>query len=278
MRNNSPSNHRVAQGSKRRSRRDAWLSLVITALASGAPPRPGPRLPPTLSTHDQEPGLPTHPTAVAALPNRRRRPDQPLKRGYGVDRSRLKGDRGRLVTDALLHVSPEQNANLHDHGERVSQLAGTLAAALGQPEHEIQRVRLAATLHDVGKTAVPASILDKPGSLDEHEWEFMRLHPLIGERIVLSDPALANTAALIRSSHERIDGQGYPDGLTGHSIPLGSRIIAVCDAFDAMTRDRAYRPAIGVDSALEELQHHAGTQFDTVIVAAFCKQIALRAA
>jgi two-component system cell cycle response regulator len=181
----------------------------------------------------------------------------------------------RQVTDALLQVITEQNACLDDHVERVSELSGALAEALGQPEHEVQRIRLAARSHDVGKTAIPAAILDKPGPLDEREWEFIRRHPLIGERIVAAAPALANAGALIRSSHERIDGLGYPDGLTGQNIPLGSRIIAVCDAFDAMTSDRIYRRRIGTDAALEQLERHTGTQFDATIVDAFCREITL---
>ena len=129
-----------------------------------------------------------------------------------------------------------------------------MAEALGQSEHEVWRVRLAARLHDVGKTAIPAGILAKPGPLDEGEWEFMHRHPLIGERIVLAAPALAGTAPLIRSSHERVDGRGYPDGLVGEAIPLGARIIAVCDAFDAMTSERPYRGPMNVAGALEELK------------------------
>jgi diguanylate cyclase (GGDEF)-like protein len=177
----------------------------------------------------------------------------------------------RQVTDALLQVITEQNISLDEHVERVSELAGAVAESLGEPEHEIWRVRLAARLHDVGKTAIPAAILDKPGPLDEREWEFMRRHPLIGERIVLAAPALAAAAPLIRSSHERMDGGGYPDGLDGQDIPLGARIIAVCDAFDAMTSGRPYRGATGVDTALSELKRHAGTQFDAAVVEAFCK-------
>jgi HD-GYP domain-containing protein (c-di-GMP phosphodiesterase class II) len=184
----------------------------------------------------------------------------------------------RQVTDALLQVITEQDVHLDDHFERVAELAGTLAAALGQSTHEVARIRLAATLHDVGKTAIPASILDKSGDLDDAEWEFIRSHPAIGGRIVTAAPALADSAALIHSSHERIDGQGYPDGLAGTSIPLGSRIIAVCDAFDAMTSDRSYRQAMPVDAALDELNRHAGTQFDATIVETFCQQIASRAA
>jgi HD-GYP domain-containing protein (c-di-GMP phosphodiesterase class II) len=176
----------------------------------------------------------------------------------------------RQVTDALLQVITEQNVYLDEHVERVSELAGAVAEALGEPEHEVWRVRLAGRLHDVGKTAIPAAILEKPGPLDEREWEFMRRHPIIGERIVMAAPALAGTAELIRSSHERIDGQGYPDGLSGQDIPMGSRIIAVCDAFDAMTSERPYRGPTGVAEALAELGSHAGTQFDAEVVEAFC--------
>ena len=177
----------------------------------------------------------------------------------------------RQVTDALLQVITEQNVCLDEHVERVSDLAGAVAEALGEPEHEVWRVRLAGRLHDVGKTAIPAAILDKPGPLDERESEFMRRHPLIGERIVTVAPALASTAELIRSSHERIDGRGYPDGLSGPAIPIGSRIIAVCDAFDAMTSERPYRGPTDVATALAELRSHAGTQFDPGVVEAFCR-------
>jgi diguanylate cyclase (GGDEF)-like protein len=187
--------------------------------------------------------------------------------------SRSGSSASRQVTDALLQVITEQDAHLDEHVERVAALSGAVAEALGQPEHEVQRIRVAAKLHDVGKTAIPATILDKPGPLDEREWEFMRRHPLIGERIVMAAPALANTAPLIRSSHERIDGHGYPDGLAGEKIPLGSRIIAVCDTFDAMSSDRSYRPRVGVDEALQELRRHAGTQFDRAVVDAFCVEV-----
>jgi diguanylate cyclase (GGDEF)-like protein len=187
--------------------------------------------------------------------------------------SRSGSSASRQVTDALLQVITEQDAQLDEHVERVAVLSGAVAEALGQPEHEVQRIRVAAKLHDVGKTAIPATILDKPGPLDEREWEFMRRHPLIGERIVTAAPALANTASLIRSSHERFDGHGYPDGLAGEKIPLGSRIIAVCDTFDAMSSDRSYRPRVGVDEALQELKRNAGSQFDAAVVDAFCTEV-----
>jgi len=175
---------------------------------------------------------------------------------------------GRQITDVLLQVLNEQDHDMNTHGDHVAELSCDLSRTLQQSDQEVQRIRLAATLHDIGKTAIPESILNKPGPLNERDWEFMHRHTLIGERIVLAAPALASTAPLIRSSHERLDGQGYPDGLTGDEIPLGSRIIAVCDAFDAMTSQRSYRQAGTVDAALDELKRCGGSQFDPKIVEA----------
>lgn len=183
----------------------------------------------------------------------------------------IRSSPSRQVSDVLLQVIAEQNECLDDHVERVSELCGAVAKTLGQEQSEVARILLAARLHDVGKTAIPAAILNKPGPLDDQEWEFMRRHPLIGERIALAAPALATSAALIRSSHERIDGAGYPDGLVGDEIPLGSRIIAVCDAFDAMTSQRPYRGPVDIDAALAELKRCRGTQFDASVVDAFCQ-------
>jgi diguanylate cyclase (GGDEF)-like protein len=189
------------------------------------------------------------------------------QRMYANKRSRA--STSRQLTDVLLQVITEQHTQLDEHAARVARLSTLVAEALGQPEHEVQRIRLAATLHDVGKTAIPSEILSQHGHMDEQEREFARRHTLIGERIVLAAPALAPTASLVRSSHERIDGTGYPDGLHGDEIPLGSRIIAVCDAFDAMTSYRPYRPMITAEAAEEELQRCAGTQFDAAVVAVF---------
>jgi len=180
---------------------------------------------------------------------------------------------GRQITDVLLQVLNEQDHGMNTHGDHVADLSCDLGRMLHQSDQEVQRIRLAATLHDIGKTAIPKSVLNKPGPLDEQDWEFMHRHTLIGERIVLAAPALASTAPLIRSSHERLDGKGYPDGLAGDEIPLGSRIIAVCDAFDAITSDRAYRRADTVDAALEELERCGGAQFDPEVVGALRKVV-----
>jgi diguanylate cyclase (GGDEF)-like protein len=179
----------------------------------------------------------------------------------------------RQATDVLLQVISEQDADLDRHSTRVSRLAEAVAEALACPQHEVQQIGLAATLHDVGKTAIPASILAKPGPLDEREWEFVRRHPLIGERIALAAPSLEHIAPLIRSSHERFDGHGYPDRLQGQSIPIGSRIIAVCDAFDAMSAGRPYRRALSFEATVAELTRHSATQFDPAVVAALCEQL-----
>jgi two-component system cell cycle response regulator len=180
----------------------------------------------------------------------------------------------RQLTDVVLEVIAEQSAALDEHVERVSGLSVAVAEALGEPRQEVRRIGIAATLHDVGKSAIPAAILGKTGPLDLDEWDFMRLHPVIGERTVSAAPALAPAAPIIRSSHERIDGRGYPDGLVGEDIPLGSRIIAVCDAFDAMTADRSYRKAMSDRAALAELEANVGTQFDSRVVATFRRVIA----
>jgi diguanylate cyclase (GGDEF)-like protein len=176
----------------------------------------------------------------------------------------------RQSSNVLLKVLSERNADMREHLAGVATWATRTAERLMLPEHEAKRIGLAAELHDVGKTALPDAILNKPGPLNEQEWDFMRRHTVIGERILLAAPSLAPTAELVRSSHEAFDGTGYPDALQGDAIPLGSRIIAVCDAFDAMTSTRAYRTARSADDAIAELRRCAGTQFDPDVVEVFC--------
>jgi two-component system, cell cycle response regulator len=134
----------------------------------------------------------------------------------------------------------------------------------------------AAELHDIGKVAVPDAVLHKPGPLDDAEWDLMRQHSVIGERILGAAPAMRPVARLVRASHERFDGGGYPDGLAGAAIPLGARIIAVCDGYDAMISDRPYRAPMTSERAIEELRRCAGTQFDPDVVAAFAQAVASR--
>ena len=146
---------------------------------------------------------------------------------------------------ALRGALNEANPELAGHTDEVVTLAMEVARRLDLDEDEIERVAIAAELSNIGKIAIPASILRKTGPLDADEWAFMRRHTLIGERIALSAPALTGVAKLIRSSHERWDGTGYPDRLAGDEIPLGSQIVFVCDAYSAMTGDRCYKPCDG---------------------------------
>ncbi|MCW2968099.1 MAG: diguanylate cyclase and metal dependent phosphohydrolase [Solirubrobacteraceae bacterium] len=184
---------------------------------------------------------------------------------------------GRQSTDVLLRVLRERSPDLRDHVEDVTSLCNDVAQQLNIPTDERLSLLQAAALHDVGKAAIPDAILTKPGPLDDSEWAFMHQHTIMGERIMSAAPALARAAQLVRSSHERIDGTGYPDGLAGDAIPLGSRVIAVCDAFDAMISDRPYRPALGIDLAAAELRLCAGTQFDSSVVEALCRAIESKA-
>jgi two-component system cell cycle response regulator len=175
----------------------------------------------------------------------------------------------RQSKDVLLRALAERNPQLRSHLGDVADLAEATALRLQLGHDEVEQVRHAAELHDVGKVAVPDAILTKPGPLEEEEWPFIRRHAVIGERIIAAAPALTRVAALVRHSHERWDGRGYPDALAGTDIPAGARIVAVADAFDAMTSPRPYSLPRTPDAALEELERCAGTQFDPAVVAAF---------
>jgi diguanylate cyclase (GGDEF)-like protein len=176
---------------------------------------------------------------------------------------------GRQSKEVLLRALAERDPYLGGHTHDVAGMAAAVARLLGLSPEEVDEIAQAAELHDVGKVAIPDAILHKPGPLEESDWHFIRRHTLIGERIIAAAPSLGRVATLVRSTHERYDGNGYPDGLAGLDIPLGARIVAVCDAFDAMTTDRPYRVAVSADAALNELRAHAGTQFDPVVVEAF---------
>ena len=141
-------------------------------------------------------------------------------------------------------------------------LARGVARRLGLPPDEREIIARAAELHDIGKMAIPDAILSKPGPLDDREWRFMRRHTIIGEDILNAAPALQPVAALVRASHERWDGTGYPDGTAGEEIPEGARIVAVCDAFSAMVQERPYQPGLTVSEAVAEIERCAGEHFD----------------
>jgi diguanylate cyclase (GGDEF)-like protein/PAS domain S-box-containing protein len=196
------------------------------------------------------------------------------RRLYEDKRHAARAGAGLQVRDALAQVIEEQSHELARHGGNVAELAAATADQLGLSAEEIACTRFAAELHDIGKAAIPEAILTKPGPLDDLEWNFIRRHTLIGERILAAAPALAKIAPIVRSSHERPDGSGYPDGLSMDEIPLGSRIVAVVDAFDAMIAGRPYKSPVSSAEAIRELRECAGSQFDPGVVEAFARIVA----
>jgi diguanylate cyclase (GGDEF)-like protein len=180
----------------------------------------------------------------------------------------LHKQRHRAPVEAVDALEAAREGHPHRLAD-VAELAEAVARRLRVSSDELSKIRRAAELHDVGKLAIPEEILSKRGSLNGDEWEFVKRHPLIGERILAAAPDFGDAAKLVRSSHERWDGTGYPDRLTGPEIPLGARIISVCDAFEAMTTTRPYAPQLASEDAMSELVRCAGTQFDPEVVAAF---------
>ena len=176
--------------------------------------------------------------------------------------------------EVLLQALSEREPKLLEHSRSVACLSLEVARRLELPDDDRSELRIAAELHDVGKLAIPDAILAKEEPLTEDEWEFLRRHTVIGERIVAATPALRNVARIVRASHEQWDGAGYPDGLVGKEIPLAARIIAVCDAFKAMAAARPYGKMVSAEEALAELRRCAGTQFDPGVVASFAQIVA----
>jgi HD-GYP domain-containing protein (c-di-GMP phosphodiesterase class II) len=164
--------------------------------------------------------------------------------------------------EALAAALEAKDPYTQAHTGRIRDLSLALGVAMKVPSHQRRAVRLGAILHDVGKIGISDTILHKPGPLTESEWKVMQTHPIVGERMLRGIDFLTDALPVIRHHHERWDGAGYPDRLAGEDIPLGARIVAVCDAFDAMTSDRPYRKAMSHDLACEEILACAGAQFD----------------
>ena len=197
-----------------------------------------------------------------------RAPISPAARAAAADIA----ERGRRAAEAALAsvIMP-----LPHYRGRPSALIATIAVALARrlelPDAEVERIRIAALLHDIGKVGVPTEILEKPGPLSPDEWQTVVQHPRIGQEILNRVAAVKDAAAVILHHHERFSGHGYPHGLRGADIPLGSRIVAIADAYEAMLSDRPYRGAIGHDAAIAELRAEAGAQFDPELVDLFCR-------
>lgn len=173
----------------------------------------------------------------------------------------------------LLRVLQEREPGLERHLDGVGRLAAVFGRQLNLDAEEIDVLGRAAELHDIGKIAIPDEILHKDGELTDEEWALMRKHPKIGERVLDAAPALGPVASLVRSTHERWDGEGYPDKLAGRDIPLGARVILICDAYNAMTEGRPYRAPMSSEAALEELRRGSGTQFDPELVKCFAEKV-----
>jgi diguanylate cyclase (GGDEF)-like protein/putative nucleotidyltransferase with HDIG domain len=173
---------------------------------------------------------------------------------------------------ALAEALDIRDTGTGKHSHTVGRYAELMARTLGFEEEHVERVHLAGVLHDIGKIGISDRVLSKPGPLDADEWEEMYTHPEIGARL-LSRPEFNDLRAWILAHHERPDGIGYPYGLSGDDIPIEARILAVADAYEAMTADRVYRAALGAEGARAELEAGAGTQFDSEVVAAFLKAL-----
>ena len=179
----------------------------------------------------------------------------------------------RQTRSLLLRILREREPELDEHLRSVASLAVLLARRAGVEGEELDVVARAAELHDVGKIAIPERVLRKREALTAVERELIRNHTVVGERILAAAPAMVPVARLVRSSHERWDGSGYPDALEGEEIPIGARVIAVCDAFDAMVSLKPYRTPMRSGEALDELRRCAGTQFDPWLVGLFCEYV-----
>lgn len=179
----------------------------------------------------------------------------------------------RASVEALAAAVDARDPATHDHSRRVARIARTIAERMGLPRDEIERIELAALLHDIGKLGVPDDVLRKPSKLTPSEWAIVRAHPSIGAEILAAHPQLQAIVPLVAAHHERWDGRGYPRGLRGDEIPLGAAIIGLADAFDTMISDRPYRPALRPSEAVEEIRRCRGTQFHPAVVDAFLQAL-----
>jgi putative nucleotidyltransferase with HDIG domain len=196
--------------------------------------------------------------------------------GVAINRASLVTELERAFMDVLAVLTSTvetKDSTTAAHGEEVAHLAERVALRMGLGPEQARDVRHAAMLHDVGKVAVPSEILLKPGPLSREEWEVMRQHVVVGGELLERVEAFSHLAPIVRASHERWDGEGYPDGLSGEGIPLAARIVAACDTYDAIVTERPYRPAASKETAIAELRRVAGRQLDDRVVIALLAEL-----
>jgi len=196
--------------------------------------------------------------------------------GIGMENARLLKELHKTYVSTLktmVSIIEAKDAYTRGHTERVASYAMAIAKQLTLSEEMMRRIMFGALLHDIGKLGVVDSIIHKKGKLDEREWEALKIHPSLGSDIVEKMEFLTGVSEIVRHHHESWDGRGYPDGVRAREIPLGARVVAVADAFDAMTTDRSYRRALSTEQAIQRLEASAGTQFDPGIVRVFVRHI-----
>jgi putative nucleotidyltransferase with HDIG domain len=201
--------------------------------------------------------------------------------GHALERAWLADERIQLVdrlekawlgtAEALAAALEAKDSYTADHASSIAGLAVEVGREFGLDEDALRDLRYGAIFHDIGKIAIPDAVLNKPGPLNTGEWEIIKRHPIVGEKILAPVPFLEQVRRIVRHDHERWDGKGYPDGLKGRQIPIGARIVLVVDAFHSMTSDRPYRESMSEESARLELRAGAGTQFDPDVVDAFLR-------
>lgn len=170
-----------------------------------------------------------------------------------------------VIIECIVSALDAKDPYTAGHSQRVSDMALALSEFLKLDKDEIEKIHIAAHLHDIGKIGIPDSVLNKPENLSEEEWAAMKKHPRIGADILSKSRHLKELKDIVLYHHERFDGKGYPEGLKGDEIPLGARIIAICDSIDAMTSDRGYRSAYSLEHCYEEIKKNLGVMYDPVI-------------
>jgi putative nucleotidyltransferase with HDIG domain len=189
-------------------------------------------------------------------------------KGYMKLRSEAKGTFERML-DLLFERDPYTAR----HSEEVAELSEKIARKMGLPDEEVEVIRSAARIHDIGKISIPDKILFKPGSLNDEEWEVIKKHPIIGADLLQGLEIYTEAVEIVKYEHERWDGSGYPEGLKGEAIPLGARIVAVADVYSALISDRPYRKAYSKEEARKLMEEMRGTKLDPQVVDALFKAI-----